>query len=124
MKYLTFDIFGTVMVLSGSLAEPSREFLAAHGSEIMGQAFYTEWRERQRIEQYQDNLLMLGHNGYFQTCRRAFVYCLKKHNVSYAADEVQEFMEVYKRLQPFGDAIYSSCPVESHLPSAKSLPKV
>lgn len=102
---LTFDIFGTVMDLSGSLAGPAGEFLAAHGSDMTGAAFYAEWRERQRIEQYQDNLLMLGHSGYLETCRRAFVYCLRKHGVSHTPEAVQEFMEVYRSLQPFDDAI-------------------
>ena len=105
VKYLTFDIFGTVMDLTGSLAGPAGEFLAAHGSGISGQAFYSEWRERQRIEQYQDNLLMLGHSGYLETCRRAFVYCLKKYNVSYTPEAVREFMQVYKELQPYPDAV-------------------
>ena len=105
VNYLAFDIFGTVMDLSGSLAGPAGEFLAAHGSEMTGQAFYAEWRERQRIEQYQDNLLMLGHSGYLETCRRAFVYCLKKHNVDYTPGDVREFMGVYKNLRPFDDAI-------------------
>ena len=105
VKYLTFDIFGTVMDLSGSLAGPADDFLAAHGSEMTGQSFYAEWRERQRIEQYQDNLLMLGHSGYLETCRRAFVYCLKKHNVDYTTGKVQEFMGIYKYLQPYADAI-------------------
>ena len=105
VNYLTFDIFGTVMDLSGSLAGPAGDFLAARGSEMTGQEFYPEWRERQRIEQYQDNLLMLGHSGYLETCRRAFVYCLKKHNVNYTTSDVREFMEVYKGLRPFDDAI-------------------
>ncbi len=105
VSYLTFDIFGTVMDLTGSLSGPAGAFLAAHGSEMTGQAFYDDWRARQRIEQYQDNLLMLGHSGYLETCRRAFVYCLKKHHVSYTADAVQEFMQVYKNLQPYADAI-------------------
>ena len=105
VKFLTFDIFGTVMDLTGSLAGPAGNFLAANGSNMTGQAFYADWRERQRIEQYQDNLLMLGHSGYLETCRRAFVYCLKKHNVSYTAEGVQEFMKVYMDLQPYDDAI-------------------
>ena len=105
VKFLTFDIFGTVMDLTGSLAPPAGDFLAANGSNMTGQAFYADWRERQRIEQYQDNLLMLGHSGYLETCRRAFVYCLKKHNVSYTAEGVQEFMKVYMDLQPYPDAI-------------------
>ena len=105
VRFLTFDIFGTVMDLTGSLAGPAGEFLAAHGSGMSRQAFYAEWRERQRIEQYQDNLLMLGHSGYLETCRRAFVYCLKKHNVTYTSESVREFMEVYKGLQPYPDAV-------------------
>ena len=105
VKFLTFDIFGTVMDLTGSLAGPAGNFLAANGSNMTGQAFYADWRERQRIEQYQDNLLMLGHSGYLETCRRAFVYCLKKHNVSYTTEGVREFMKVYMDLQPYDDAI-------------------
>ena len=102
---LTFDIFGTVMDLTGSLAGPAGDFLAAHGSDMSGQAFYAEWRARQRIEQYQDNLLMLGHSGYLETCRRAFVYCLKQHGVPYTSAAIQEFMEVYHDLQPYDDAL-------------------
>ena len=105
VSYLTFDIFGTVMDLNGSLAGPAGDFLAAHSSNLTGQEFYDDWRGRQRIEQYQDNLLMLGHSGYIETCRRAFVYCLKKHNVSYTSSEVQQFMQVYHGLQPYADAI-------------------
>ena len=105
VKFLTFDIFGTVMDLTGSLAGPAGDFLAANGSDMTGQALYADWRERQRIEQYQDSLLMLGHSGYLETCRRAFVYCLKKHNVNYTADGVREFMQVYMDLRPYADAI-------------------
>ena len=105
VKYLAFDIFGTVMDLTGSLSGPVGDFLSEHGSEMSGEAFYADWRDRQRIEQYQDNLLMLGHSGYLATCRRAFVYCLKKHKVRYTDEAVREFMEAYKRLRPFDDAI-------------------
>ncbi len=105
VKYLAFDIFGTVLDLRGSLAGPAGDFLAAHGSGMPGEEFYAEWRERQRIEQYQDNLLMLGHSGYLETCRRAFVYCLEKHDVAYTGEAVREFMQVYKGLQPFADAV-------------------
>ena len=72
---------------------------------MSGEAFYADWRDRQRIEQYQDNLLMLGHSDYLETCRRAFVYCLKKHDVGYTDEAVREFMKAYDGLQPFGDAI-------------------
>ena len=105
VSHLTFDIFGTVLDLTGSLAGPAGEFLAAHGCAMSGEAFYAEWRARQRVEQYQDNLLMLGHSGYLETCRRAFVYCLKHHEVRYSDEAVREFMQAYKQLQPYDDAI-------------------
>ena len=105
VKYLAFDIFGTVMDLTGSLTGPVDDFLGSQGSRMSGEAFYADWRDRQRIEQYQDNLLMLGHSGYLETCRRAFVYCLKKHNVSHTDQAVREFMKTYEALQPFDDAI-------------------
>ncbi len=114
VKFLTFDIFGTVMDLSGSLSGPAGEFLAAHGSGMSAEAFYGEWRERQRIEQYQDNLLMLGHSGYRETCRRAFVYCLKKHIVVYTDKAVLEFMEVYSNLRPYADAVEGLRSLEGH----------
>ena len=34
VRHLTFDIFGTVLDLTGSLAPPAGEFLAAHGSQM------------------------------------------------------------------------------------------
>ena len=34
VKFLTFDIFGTVMDLTGSLSGPAGEFLAANGSDM------------------------------------------------------------------------------------------
>ncbi len=105
VKYLAFDIFGTVMDLTGSLAGPVGDFLASRGSTSSAESFYADWRDRQRIEQYQDTLLMLGHSGYLETCRRAFVYCLRKHKISYTDEAVLEFMANYKGLQPFGDAI-------------------
>ena len=60
VKYLAFDIFGTVMDLTGSLSDPVGDFLAARGSDMSGEAFYADWRDRQRIEQYQDNLVDPG----------------------------------------------------------------
>ena len=105
VETLTFDIFGTVMDLARSLVPPTDTFLAEHGSDVTGLEFWRDWRERQRIEQYQDNLLMLGHSGYLETCRRAFVYCLKRHDVNCTDQAVREFMKAYENLRPYDDAV-------------------
>lgn len=102
---LVFDIFGTVLDLGGSLSEPAGRFLAEHGSAVTADRFWDDWRGRQRIEQYQDNLYMLGHSGYLETCRRSFVYCLRLHGVDFDYADVDRFMAVYEDLRPFDDAV-------------------
>ena len=102
---LAFDIFGTVIDLAGSLIPPAESFLRQCGSDLSGAEFWQDWRGRQRIEQYQDNLLLLGHSGYLETCRRSFVYCLKLHNVEFTEAAVDDFMRVYRGLQPYSDAV-------------------
>ncbi|MDP6654134.1 MAG: haloacid dehalogenase type II, partial [Gammaproteobacteria bacterium] len=55
---LAFDIFGTVLDLAGSLTPRLSELLDECGAKAT--TVWPYWRLRQRIEQYQDNLLMLG----------------------------------------------------------------
>lgn len=100
---LAFDIFGTVLDLQGSLEEPTRRFLSDKGVRIDAGSFWERWRVRQRIEQYQDSLMMLGHSGYLETCRRALVYCLRSSNIEHSPNEIDELMSGWNRLEPFPD---------------------
>ena len=102
---LTFDIFGTVLDLTGSLVPPIRAFLEGRDTDVDADALWAAWRARQRVEQYQDALLMVGHSGYLESCRRAFVYCLRDAGVPYTDAEVAEFMRCYQDLAPFDDAV-------------------
>ena len=102
---LAFDIFGTVLDLAGSLTPPIDGLLAEKGAPIDGRAFWEQWRARQRIEQYQDTLLMLGHSGYLETCRRALVYCLRENSIDFTRSEVARVMSSYQELDPFEDAV-------------------
>ena len=114
IKTLTFDIFGTVIDLAGSLIPPTDEFLRDHDANVSSTEFWKDWRSRQRIEQYQDNLLLLGHSGYLETCKRAFIYCLKLHNIPFTYDEIDQFMIVYKTLKPYPDAIQGLATLSNH----------
>ena len=102
---LAFDMFGTVLDLGGSLIGPTDTFLKACGSSVTGEQLWADWRGRQRIEQYQDNLFMLGHSGYLETCRRSFIYCLRLHKVDFTYDAVAKFMAAYDGLRPYDDAV-------------------
>jgi len=104
---LTFDIFGTVLDLAGSLTPPLEELLDECGASETVQAtdVWAQWRHRQRIEQYQDNLLMLGHSGYLAVKKRALLYSLRTFKIEFTYEQIDKFMKVYQDLTPFQDAI-------------------
>ena len=102
---LAFDIFGTVLDLAGSLARPLEEVLAARSSPVAAPQFWAEWRARQRVEQYQDTLLMRGHSGYLETCRRALVYTAERLSVGLTEDDVASLVAVWRELRPFEDSV-------------------
>ena len=76
---LTFDIFGTVLDLAGSLVPPLEKLLLECNApeSLTGADVWKHWRLRQRLEQYQDNIIMLGHSGYLEVKKRALLYTLR-----------------------------------------------
>ena len=102
---LAFDVFGTILDLAGSLEGPTGDLLAELGSDVSGAEFYPQWRARQRIEQFQDSLLMLGHGGYLETCRRALAYALRANGIDFAPERIARFMDVWQDLSPYPDAV-------------------
>ena len=102
---LAFDVFGTILDLTGSLEGPTGELLAELGSDVSGAEFYPQWRARQRVEQFQDSLLMLGHGGYLETCRRALAYALRANGIEFAPERIAQFMDVWQDLSPYPDAV-------------------
>ncbi len=101
VKALTFDLFGTILDLGGSLAPFIEPFLKEKSASVDAETFWTQWRLRQRVEQYQDNIMALGHSGYQEVARRAFVYVLQLNGLVATADEVHNFMRCWQELQPF-----------------------
>lgn len=106
-KALTFDLFGTVLDLGGSLTPFIADFLRGRDAldQVAPGAFWAELRHRQRIEQYQDSLVELGHTGYLETAQKAFVYVAKLNNLAPTPDEVDAFMEGWRKLSPFPDCL-------------------
>ncbi len=102
---LTFDLFGTVLDLSGSLVPAISGFLDGKSASVDADELWVQWRARQRVEQYQDTILMLGHSGYLETCRRSLLYTLRQHDILFAAAEIDRLMGTYRELTPFADAV-------------------
>ena len=105
-KALTFDLFGTILDLGTSLMPFIAESLAAHTADnVSPDEFWEQWRYRQRIEQYQDTIIMLGHSGYLQTVRRALHYTLGHNSIDPSPDTVEAFMRGWQYLSPFSEVL-------------------
>lgn len=105
VKALTFDLFGTVLDLGGSLTPFIGEFLKRKGADVSANDVWKQWRYRQRIEQYQDNIVMMGHSGYLTVARRACNYTLELMDVDATSQDVDELMEAWQQLSPFGEVL-------------------
>jgi 2-haloacid dehalogenase len=105
VKALTFDLFGTILDLEGSLTPYIAKFIKSKGASISPSLFWQQYRARQRIEQYQDTILMLGHSGYLETARRAFVYVSALNDILTSQEEVRTFMASWQELSPFPEVI-------------------
>ena len=101
VQALTFDLFGTILDLGGSLTPFIDEMLREKGADTTAEQFWQQWRYRQRLEQFQDTIMMLGHGGYLETVRRAFVYVLALNKIEMSKEEVQTFLACWQKLSPF-----------------------
>jgi len=105
VRALTFDLFGTVLDLDGSLTPRIAEWLLAKKSNTDPAAFWREWRHRQRIEQYQDNIVAMGHSGYLTVVRRAGVYVSQFFGIEATSAEIDSLMTAWQDLRPFEDVV-------------------
>ncbi len=105
-KALTFDLFGTILDLGGSLTPFIQDSLNVRDIDnVSADEFWEQWRYRQRIEQYQDTIMMLGHSGYLETVRRALHYTLRRNGIEASPDTVKEFMRGWQHLSPFPEVL-------------------
>ena len=105
IKALTFDLFGTILDLGGSLTPFIAKSLEERAVDVSAAHFWEQWRYRQRIEQYQDTITMLGHSGYLETVRRALHYTLRCNSIEATPDTVEEFMAAWQSLSPFPEVL-------------------
>ena len=104
-KALTFDLFGTVLDLGGSLTPYIAGFLEQQGSKADAAEFWTQLRYRQRIEQYQDSLVELGHSGYLETVEKAFSYVSRLNGLDPTREAIKTWMESWQQLNAFTEVV-------------------
>ncbi len=105
IKALTFDLFGTVMDIRGSTLPATRAYLEKKDSPLKPQQFWDVFRVRQRLEQYQENILMLGHSGYRQAVRRAFIHTSRLIDIEPSEEDVKDYLGAWDGLKPFPEVV-------------------
>jgi 2-haloacid dehalogenase len=100
---LTFDAFGTILDLGASHAPRLAEILKRKGSDLQADVLWDRWRNRQRLQQYEDNQFGTGHFGYLDSSRRALVYTLRASKLPFDDADVGRIMEGWRELKPFPD---------------------
>jgi len=101
---LTFDAFGTILDLGGSHAPRLDAYLKAKRVDMTAAQLWARWRNRQRLEQYQDNQFSAGHYGYLDSSRRALRYTLRSLKLPFDDGDVARILEGWHALNPFPDA--------------------
>ena len=102
---LTFDLFGTILDLGGSLKPAIAELLEREAPDRRPDLFWDQWRTRQRLEQYQDTIMMLGHAGYLETVRRALHYVFRLNSLEPTEQRIKELMAAWQGLSPFPEVV-------------------
>ncbi|MDE0311265.1 MAG: haloacid dehalogenase type II [Caldilineaceae bacterium] len=102
---LTFDLFGTILDLGGSLKPAITELLEREAPDRRPDSFWDQWRTRQRLEQYQDTIMMLGHAGYLETVRRALHYVFRLNGLEPTEQRIKELMSAWQELSPFHEVV-------------------
>src|SRR5262245_50725265 len=102
---LTFDAFGTILDLGASHTPRLQQFLESKNSQMSPDTLWDRWRNRQRLQQYEDNLFYAGHFGYVDSSRRALIYTLKSLKLPFDETDIHRIMEGWHELKPFADAV-------------------
>ena len=105
VKALTFDLFGTILDLGTSLSPAISAFLQATGASMTQAQFWAEWRIRQRLEQYRDTIMMLGHSGYLAAANNAMRYVTESNRIVATEDDYDRLMAAWWELSPFPEAV-------------------
>ena len=105
IKALTFDLFGTVLDLEKSTKDSIINIINNNNSSVTPSQFWAFLRHRQRIEQYQDNILDLGHSGYLKTVKNAFKYTARKFNMEPSALDLSLWDKNWQNLIPFSEVL-------------------
>ena len=105
IKALSFDQYGTIVVMQRGLTEVVTPFLKRKGWDGKPNSFVTWWRRTHFENSMIDALCDRGHTPYREIGQRAVAYVMDRCGISYTADEVRSLVSEIEKLKPFPDVV-------------------
>ena len=105
VKFLTFDLYGTVVDMQGGLADAVTPFLKDKGWEGRPHQFVTWWRRTHFENSMIDALCDRGHTSYREIGHRSVSQVMDRAGISYSTDEVHWLVAQIEKLRPFPEVL-------------------
>ncbi|MEN8184568.1 MAG: ABC transporter permease [Myxococcota bacterium] len=101
LKFLTFDLYGTVVDMQGGLTEASTPFLKEKGWQGRPHQFVTWWRRTHFENSMIDALCDRGHTSYREIGHRSVSQVMDRAGISYSREDVEWLVAQIEKLRPF-----------------------
>ena len=105
LKFLTFDLYGTVVDMQGGLTEAAAPFLKNKGWQGRPQQFVTWWRRTHFENSMIDALCDRGHTHYREIGRRSVSHVMDRAGILYSTQDVEWLVAQIEKLRPFPDVV-------------------
>jgi 2-haloacid dehalogenase len=105
LKFLTFDLYGTVVDMQGGLTEAVSPFLKDKGWQGRPHQFVTWWRRTHFENSMIDSLCDRGHTLYREIGHRSVSHVMDRAGIAHSTDEVRWLVAQIEKLQPFPDVL-------------------
>ena len=105
LKFLSFDLYGTVVDMQNGLTEAAAPFLTDKGWQGRPHQFVTWWRRTHFENSMIDALCDRGHTPYREIGHQSVSHVMDRAGISYSKDDVEWLVAQIEKLRPFPDVI-------------------
>ena len=105
LRFLSFDLYGTVVDMQNGLIEAAAPFLKDKGWQGRPHQFVTWWRRTHFENSMIDALCDRGHTSYREIGHQSVSHVMDRAGISYSKDDVEWLVAQIEKLRPFPDVI-------------------
>ncbi len=113
LKFLSFDLYGTVVDMQKGLVEAAAPFLKDKGWQGRPHQFVTWWRRTHFENSMIDALCDSGHTLYREIGHRSVSQVMDRAGIAYSREDAEWLVAQIEKLRPFPDVVEALARLES-----------